>query len=256
MLNFLWAEIWRTLHRPAGKVLLFLVILLPIALNLFAFSDNQWVAEDVRITVGEAMGIAVILMPFAGIFFLMAIVDLAFADENRLCTMKNSICTGISRPVYYFGKVISGMILAFFHLALSWISFFLSGFLLLPVDWLELQKNVQDIALYLLAVIPLWLGVLGILYLLYFSFQKGLLAAVAVAVGSVFILPAFLALNVPIAQWITNLQLVEWLALVSVTELAEIGKGPLIFRCWLIGAGYWLICITVGWILFSRRDIR
>ncbi len=256
MLNFLYAEIWRTLHRPAEKVLLCLVILLPAAFNLYAFSENQWVAEEMRITVDEAIGLAVILMPFAGIFFLMAVVDLAFADENRLCTMKNSICTGISRPVYYFGKIISGMILAFFHLTMAWASFFLSGFLLLPVNWTELQETIRGVGLYLLAVIPLWLGVLGILYLLYFSFQKGLLAAVAVAIGSIFILPVFISLNFPMAQWLANLQIVEWLAMVSVTELAEFGTGQMIFRCWLIGAGYWLICITVGWVLFSRRDIK
>lgn len=256
MLNFLYAEIWRTFHRPAEKILLLLVILLPTAFNLYALWNNQWILTGQKITISEAMGIAIILMPFAGIFFLMAIVDLAFADENRLCTMKNSLASGMSRASYYFGKIISGMVLAFFHLAVAWAAFFLSGFLLLPVNWTEFQETIPGIGLYLLAVIPLWLGVLGILYLLYFSFQKGLLAAVAVAVGSVFILPVFVSINFPITQWLSNLQIVEWLAVVTITELAEIGTGPLIFRCWMIGLGYWSVCIVSGWILFSRREIK
>ena len=256
MLNFLYAEIWRTLRRPAEKILLLLTVLLPVAFNLYVLSENQWMAQDVRITVGEAMGVAAILMPFAGNFFLMAVVDLAFADENRLGTMKNSLSAGISRPVYYFGKIISGTILAFFHLILAWVSFFLSGFLLLPVNWPELSDMIQQIRLYLAAVIPLWLGVLGVLYLLYFSFRKGLLAAAAAAIGSFFIVPVLFSLQFPIVDVVASLHIVEWLALVTVTEPLEMSAGPLIGRCWMIGLGYLVICVTVGWILFSRREIK
>ena len=97
MLNYLKAELWRYFRRPAGKALLALSLALPGALVLYVWGGNRWIDSENPITLADTWAMAAILMPFAGVLFLMAIIDAAFADENRLGTMKNSVAAGFSR---------------------------------------------------------------------------------------------------------------------------------------------------------------
>lgn len=120
MLNYLKAELWRYFRRSAGKALLILSFVLPAALVLYVWGGNRWIDSENPITLADTWAIAAILMPFAGVLFLMAIVDAAFADENRLGTMKNSVAAGFSRWIVYSGKILSGILLSVLHLACAW----------------------------------------------------------------------------------------------------------------------------------------
>lgn len=97
MLNFIYAELWRYFHRPAGKALLILAAGLPVLLSLYIFIGLHWVQMGDIFT--QTVGVVAVLMPFAGIFFLVGIVDVSFADELRRATLKNNLAAGVSRPV-------------------------------------------------------------------------------------------------------------------------------------------------------------
>ena len=260
MLNYLKAELWRYFRRPAGKALLALSLALPGALVLYVWGGNRWIDSENPITLADTWAMAAILMPFAGILFLMAIIDAAFADENRLGTMKNSVAAGFSRCTVYFGKVFSGVLLSALHLACAWGSFLAAGMLLLPLG-IPPRALLLRLGLLLLEVIPLWLGVLGILYLVYFSFRNGLVAAIAAAAGSFLIMVALLSLNVYAAEVLTQLQLLLYFFSVVLensllTDLADLQVDRLFLaKCWLVGGGYFLACIATGWLFFRRRDI-
>ena len=260
MLNYLKAELWRYFRRPAGKALLILSFVLPAALVLYVWGGNRWIDSENPITLAETWAIASILMPFAGILFLMAIVDAAFADENRLGTMKNSVAAGFSRWIVYSGKILSGILLSVLHLACAWGSFLLAGMLLLPFG-IPLRALLLRLGLLLLEIIPLWLGVLGILYLVYFSFRNGLVAAIAAAAGSFLIMVALLSLNVYAAEVLAQLQLIIYFFSVVLensllTDFSDLQVDRLFLaKCWLVGGGYFLACAAAGWLLFRGRDI-
>ena len=251
MLNYLKAELWRYFRRPAGKALLALSLALPGALVLYVWGGNRWIDSENPITLADTWAMAAILMPFAGILFLMAIIDAAFA---------NSVAAGFSRCTVYFGKVFSGVLLSALHLACAWGSFLAAGMLLLPLG-IPPRALLLRLGLLLLEVIPLWLGVLGILYLVYFSFRNGLVAAIAAAAGSFLIMVALLSLNVYAAEVLTQLQLLLYFFSVVLensllTDLADLQVDRLFLaKCWLVGGGYFLACIATGWLFFRRRDI-
>ena len=248
MLNYLKAELWRYFRRPAGKALLALSLALPGALVLYVWGGNRWIDSENPITLADTWAMAAILMPFAGILFLMAIID------------ANSVAAGFSRCTVYFGKVFSGVLLSALHLACAWGSFLAAGMLLLPLG-IPPRALLLRLGLLLLEVIPLWLGVLGILYLVYFSFRNGLVAAIAAAAGSFLIMVALLSLNVYAAEVLTQLQLLLYFFSVVLensllTDLADLQVDRLFLaKCWLVGGGYFLACIATGWLFFRRRDI-
>ena len=153
MLNFIYAELWRHFHRPAGKALLILAAGLPVLLSLYIFIGLHWVQMGDIFT--QTVGVVAVLMPFAGIFFLVGIVDVSFADELRRATLKNHLAAGVSRPVIYGGKILSGLLLAILHLVLALAAFSLSAAPLLSLDILEIFDSM---GLLLLEVLPLWLG--------------------------------------------------------------------------------------------------
>ena len=256
MLNYLKAEFWRFFRRPAGRVIWGAAVLLPVLLNLLLwivslYTRNKW--PQWMFTLESTCSEAALLMPIAGIFFLMAVVDVAFADENRLGILKNSVAAGFSRHILYWGKILSGLLLAIFHLVSAWISFLVSGFVLLPVNWGEIGKTAEGVWSVLLAVFPLWLGVLGILYLLYFSFQNGLVAAVTTAVASLF-LPMLAGLDFPWLQSVLENQLL--IGFVGILLGATLDLWDIMAKFWIMGSGYFLVSVLAGWILFCRRDIR
>lgn len=259
MLNFLRAEIWRYFRRPAGKVLMILSLGLPAALNVFVRLCSIWWEADggTPYTLSVSGSIGIVAMPYAGIFLLMAIADAAFADENRRGTLRNTISAGISRGMVYFGKIAAGLLLSGLHLAGAWAAFFVSGFLLLPADWGTLRANIREGALIILLVLPLWLGVFGILYLLYFSFRNGMAASLAAAAGSVVFLAGIAFLQHPIAEWIFQRQLLTWF-LAFPLEILILEESPLdvLRMSWLVGGGHFLICTAAGGLLFCRREIR
>lgn len=262
MLNYMHAELWRFFRRPAGKALLAVVIALPALMNLYVWLCNQWLSPENRSGLYDSLGVASILMPFAGVLLLMVLADTAFADERRLGTLKNAVSAGFPRPMLYFGKLLSGLLLAFAHLAAAWLSFAVSGLLLLPYGGeysvFELAKGA---GLLILQVIPLWLGVFGILHLLYFTFRNGLMAMLAAALGSFVISTALLSLNDPAAEMLSQCQLLTYLYSVVLEDTlsAYLGEmrvnAPFLAQCWLAGGGYFLSCTVLGFVLFRRRDI-
>ena len=259
MLNFLRAEFWRYFRRPAGKALMILSLGLPAALNVYVWLCNIWLEADSTIpyTLADSLGIGIVLMPYAGIFLLMAIVDVAFADEKRLSTVKNSLSAGIPRGVLYSGKIISGLLLAFFHLGAAWASALGTGVLLLPLpEEADLSEIFRTLGNLFAEVIPLWLGALGVLYLLYFCFRNGLAAALAVAVGSFFLSVVLLSLNFPFAEFLAKMQFFTLLmeVLLDTGVSSELSAGVLV-RFWLAGGGYFAGSVLLGWIFFRRHDL-
>lgn len=249
MLNYLYAELWRYFHRRAGKILFFSLITLPILLNLYLYIGSRWVVlENIYM---ESIGILAVIMPFAGIIFVLALVDVSFADELRLRTMKNNICAGFSRGVVYWSKIISGVVLSFLHLGVALTMFLISALLLFPASIGEWREVLEQFGLLLAEIIPLWLGVVALLYLLYFNFRSGLQAAVAVGLGTLFVLPLLQSLNFSPTQILTHINLAEWFALVMISPISE----TLAQKCWLVGGGYFGVCTFAGWYLFRRRDI-
>ena len=237
MLNFLRAEFWRYFRRPAGKALMILSLGLPAALNVYVWLCNIWLEADSTIlyTLADSLGIGIVLMPYAGIFLLMAIVDVAFADEKRLSTVKNSLSAGIPRGVLYSGKIISGLLLAFFHLGAAWASALGTGVLLLPLpEEADLSEIFRTLGNLFAEVIPLWLG----------------------AVGSFFLSVVLLSLNFPFAEFLAKMQFFTLLmeVLLDTGVSSELSAGVLA-RFWLAGGGYFAGSVLLGWIFFRRHDL-
>ena len=260
MLNFIYAELWRILRRPLGKFLLILIAVLPVLLNLICFGENLTL-NSISITVTDpggfsyttpdTAGIAGILMPFTGVFFLMAVVDLSFSDEARLGTMKNNICAGIPRSIVYFGKVLSGGIFGLLLYVTGMLFFWLST-PLLPDGKEAISALLEELFWRSAALFPLWLGMLALLYFLYFTFSNGLIAVVLLSVTSIFAVPILYALRLPAAELAEELHLVIWFSRLTIESINSIS----LLDCWAIGTGYTFVFLFAGWMLFRQKECK
>lgn len=263
MLNAIHAELWRFFRRPAGRALLAVVTALPALMNLYVWTCNRWISPETPFGLYETLGMASILMPFAGILLLMVLADTAFGDERRLETFKNAVSAGVPRFTLYFGKLLSGLLLAFLHLAAAWGAFAVSGLLLLPPYGGEytVRELAAGAGLLLAQAVPLWMGVFGILHLLYFSFRNGLLAVLAVALASPFLSPVLFSLQLPAAEALSRMQLLYYFYSIVLEDTfsaylrEEKQIYELLAQCWLAGGGHFLLCTLLGWAVFRRRDI-
>ena len=260
MLNFIYAELWRVLRRPLGKISLILMAVLPVLLNLICFAENLTISSisvtvtqpgGYSYTTTDTAGIAGMLMPFAGVLFLMAIVDLSFSDETRLGTMKNNICAGIPRSTVYFGKVLSGGILGILHFFTGWLCYWLSV-PLLPDGQEALSALFEALLWRSAALFPLWLGMLALLYFLYFTFSHGLTAVVILGTASIFAVPILYALQLPFAQFVEEIHLAVWFSRLTTESMSAIS----LWECWVVGVSYTVVFLFAGWMLFRRKECR
>ncbi|NME64858.1 ABC transporter permease subunit [Clostridium cadaveris] len=153
MLNLVKADLYRFIHRPFGYLAAGIIGFLTILVQFFLSIGNDPASKEYVLINVIPKGIEIILI-------LIFIFSVFIEDEYKEGTLKNVICSNISRGKIYLSKCISEIILALIVCAVVFISF-LIGFSLLK--W----ENGYDNTLFyeflkrLIAIIPVFLGALA-----------------------------------------------------------------------------------------------
>jgi len=160
MLNYIKAELYRTLHRKYFYIALALCAGLAVGVNLLLiYLESTGTARGVDtsfslIMVGGMLFTASYVCP-------MLVTDLIFSEEYKLGTMKNTVSYGFTRTEIFFGKFIAELITALVFVAVLLLSFLGGAFLLGAPE----GGAGPAVSLYFtkaLLMLPLWLWSLAL----------------------------------------------------------------------------------------------
>ena len=159
-LRYIKSECYRTAHR---KVLYGFVggcWLALLAMMLVSFSANRDVAEPaLRLHLEDTFPLISALLPTMGMYAILFTAHVAFADEHRQQTLKNTVSYGVPRGSVFFGKLLTGLWYSVLVLAAVMAAILGLGFLFLGVgDGEVFARCFRGLLWCLLGSFPLWVA--------------------------------------------------------------------------------------------------
>ena len=249
MLNYIKAELYKTVHR--NYLWIFLCVMLVLE-TLFAL---LWVG---RREFADMAALMTTTMAF-GPYLTVLLADIVVADPYRTGTMKNEVSFGVSRSTIYLGKLWSAVIVSVIFCAVLF-AFYLGG------CWLftehsepeAIRTNLSILGYVTAASVPLWLGTLGLSVACFLTIRSELAAGAAVML--------FLAMGEVVLDILSGIQIepVKQIAsaLQALSPSARFGKfqsartWELMAQHWWIGLGWLAVSTGIGLAIFRRREIR
>jgi ABC-2 type transport system permease protein len=122
MLNLIKADLYKTFHRMYLYVLMAVMSGLAILFNIVVAVNGASRSEG----FGSILSILMIPLLIMAVF-----ADIITSEENKEHTLKNTVSFGVSRSKLYLARNISSVLVATLTAAVTLVSFFGSGFLLL-----------------------------------------------------------------------------------------------------------------------------
>lgn len=253
MLNLMRADFYRTGHRLYYFLMIFIPLGIIFALLLItsvAVKPSPFQSGDGR----DILNILIALYPPLGSWGSLLIADIAFSDEHRYDTLKNTIAYGYTRPQIYLSKLLTGL-----GLAASAVLLLLAGaygliWAFIGGSWKELMEAVVLTFRQLLGALPLWMGFLSLGLAVLFNIKNQWAAGITFA--AMLILPQnLLAL---LGHWFSACGVIAQFlpsALLSNVGALCLEAGDLVLY-WGIGIAFTVLTSGVGLALFSRREIK
>lgn len=247
MLNYIKAELWKTLHH---RITWGMTIFLVLCTALFGFLMNSANYAELVGAVSVTMLTGMLVVPL-----LVQVVD-----GNKGETLKNEISFGLNRERIYSGKLLAGLMLGMALCIILVAGLLAICFPLLPHDNLEQERvSLGVLGFCLLAALPIWCGMLALCHAM----------AVAFPGTAVWMTAYYLVFFVgqPILAALSSLftggrvsPLLQAILMPYTLLMPPYLSGWLTWKyqlwCWGIGLGWGVVSTAVGSLWFFRRDIR
>lgn len=256
-LRYIKSECYRTAHR---KVLYGFVggcWLALLAMMLVSFFANRDVAEPaLRLHLEDTFPLISALLPTMGMYAILFTAHVAFADEHRQQTLKNTVSYGVPRGSVFFGKLLTGLWYSVLVLAAVMAAILGLGFLFLGVgDGEVFVRCFRGLLWCLLGSFPLWVAALSLAMML-FSVVRSSTGASFLYLGLVTLTQVALSILDEIGYSIFG-RMKVWLISVQLSNACTIiDFGPQMARAWVSGAAYSLVFCLAGWAVFRRMEIK
>lgn len=280
MLNYLKAELYKTLHRTYTHITLLISILIAVLLNVlfFVLLGTGGIATPQEAANLSLCVVPPMLMPMVYITLIM--VDIVFSEEYKYRTFKNTLSYGFTRTQVYLGKLIGVLITAVSIYSIMLLFYFISNFVLFG-----LPANADLILILLnriIAAVPLFIGALALCTALAFIIPNST-AFSFVYIGLAIIpyqlfyvlrqinpfwtpfyyamLPTpFYTLLVGVSSLVTNAANHATTSVrINLTDYSTLTQflsaGDMTY-CIALGAAYLVITTLIGLSVFKKRDIR
>lgn len=258
MSHYLSAEIYRTVRRrylywTAGICSL---VLLGIV-SLFAYA-NTTIPETSQKVHSEFLFLFFIqFLPSIGLYFTLLIGDMTFSEEHKVQTMRNTIFYGTPRMTIYLGKFINSLLFCMIMMVTLLAVTFGLSFLMLGIG-AEFGQIMAEFGMMLTGCIPLWIAGAALSVALYSNIPSSNLAAFSFI--GVFVLPTYL---LKLTAFLTHQEIFAQIrSLFITTRLDELATGTasknpsFLITCWITGLVFTAIFLIIGYIGFSRKEIK
>lgn len=167
MLNYIKAELYRNFNRAYFWVYTGFMAVFPLIINIFIKTTKF--ASNMNLTVLFEFANAIII---AAIYFILPIVDIVTAEEEKNLTLKNVASFGVSRNKLIMSKVIVATILSIISTVIILTVFFVSGTILFGVGQDFTANIATDFMRRLSAATILWIGAISVCTFLAFVIKN------------------------------------------------------------------------------------
>lgn len=247
MINLVKADLYRFIHRPFGYLAAGIIGFLTILVQFFLSIGNDPASKEYVLINVIPKGVEIILI-------LVFIFSVFIEDEYKEGTLKNVICSNISKGKIYLSKCISEIILAIIVCLAVFVSF-LIGFSLLK--WGNGYDNTlfYEFLKRLLAIIPVFLGGLAManaLSVILKNNTSGIFAYIIVILASKkFIM--FLSVSI----WSKFSKLNEYLLYTQIEIFNDytLGNDELI-NVAIVGIVTAIIFNFIGYLMFRNSEVK
>lgn len=258
MLNYLKSEFYRVLYNKSTYFFVAVCSLLLLSSNLVLAAVKS--ADEAFPYANTAFSIVNLASNFGFVFILCVMVTgIIFNNEYNNHTFKNCVSYGIPRGTIYFGKLIVQFVYAMITFIIIIGVHVGSAYLLLENS----GPGIMDMLLQTcVADIPLLLFSLAAANCFYFIIE-GTGGAVSAAVGLILAIPHifnFLGMKFEFFRTVANV--LPWNLLSNIKFNLESNSVQLFWEkngnlyYWLAGMIQMSIIIAIGYLLFSKKEIK
>ena len=259
MVDYMRAELYKVTRRTyfygSTGILLLLVALLVL---LWAWMNGQ---EDGAVFLTSEIAFTMITaMLSMGYYWGVLTADMVFSEQYKFNTLKNEVSFGLSRRRVYLGKLAVEAVVALGVCLAVFLWYGLLCFLLLPGSgtW---GTALYEVGFCLLAALPLWLGSLAFIHMLFF-WMKSTTTATLIAVLVLMLGGQFLSLLAGLVslrwEWAGEmLLLLRNLLLTSPLDQIsdKVGDWTAVGRAWAVGLGWIAATTAAGLAIFRTKEI-
>lgn len=165
MLNYIKAELYRNFNRAYYWGYVGALSILGLLFNFLSTNHNA------GINLAEMFEFFTYMLS-AGIFFVLPILDMTTAEEQKSQTLKNIVSFGVSRNKLILSKIITSVILSFIALFIILIVFLGSGIIIFGIGQGFSSSILNSFMIKLLVSIILWVASISIGILIAFFFKS------------------------------------------------------------------------------------
>ena len=250
MLNYIRAELYRNFNRSYFWNLTGILSLLGLALNVF-FKFNRNSLPDFGLNVIFTIGAGILGM---SIYFVLIIIDIVTAEEQKNSTLKNVISFGFPRSKLVLSKTITTVILSLISVTIILTIFFGSGIILFGLDGVTSEVVLNYLKI-LLTTMTLCVGAISIGTFLAFAIKNN--TAYSLVYVSIFLMTSTV-IRV-LSHFVSDklMYLNNFLITKQISRLMEEGATiKTILSANGIGIIYTIIFTLLTIILLKRKEIK
>lgn len=247
MLNYISAELYKVRRRKSTWLLLAL-LLCGECLYFLLFNHREYSLLLILFMDSLVVGLPLTML-------LTAVVS---SDTCQSGVLKNELSTGLSRGRIYLGKLFSALLVSLAALGLVVAVLLAAGLFFSHTDPAAERENLVILLYCLAAVLPMWMGALGLSQMLLFVIPSPGVAE------TIYFLWFFLGdWTFSLVNWSGDpmvggmwrfLQpiLLSW----PFTQFQGQLTWGFLARNWLVGLGWLCATSAVGFFFFRRRELR
>ena len=259
MTHYLSGEIFRTSRRNYLYIALAIcaAVLLGVV-ALFAYANSTVEDPNGRMHLDMLLMFFVNFLPSIGLYFTLLVGDMTFSEEYKIQTMRNTIFYGTPRITVFLGKFANCLLYCFLVMVVLLAVAFGLGALLLGGFGAAFGECFSAFSMMLAGAIPLWIAGAALSTALFCNISSPNL--VLFSFVGIFILPTnFLKL----INWLLDIPAVGTLrSLLITSQLGSLAKGGVaddlmfLVTCWVTGLVFTAAFLILGYIGFSRKEIK
>lgn len=248
MLNYMRAEFYRNFNRVYLWAYTGFFALSAFAINLLASSNKN---IPIKVTVLMDITIAMLILP---VYFVIPMLDMATAEENKNQTLRNVITFGMPRYKLILSKLITATVLALISALIILVVFYGSGAVLFGLGD-NFPSAAADLLQRLLAALPLWIGAIAVgTFLALFINNNNMFSVVY---GALFlVLPTVIKMLVYLVSD-------KFMYIQKILISTQIGKiaapnasSQDMLSAALIGVGYIVVFTLLSILYFSKKEVK
>lgn len=247
MLNYIKADLYKTLHRPYLYVTTGVILLFDLVMMILMMTSSAH--ENVGFIIGLLNSMLV-----APVFLILMMVDVVSGDDVREHTFKNTLSYGVSRSKLYISNIIASTIIA--AVVFTLIVLFTIGlsFLILP-SGNNTVTLLGELFIRILVAVPLYTAAISIGTLLSIILKKS--SSFGFFYAMVFLIIA------PITNFLTRTVSASFSVVYNLLITVQLDKiaaksatCAVMTKAAVSGIIYTIIFTVIGIVIFNRQEIK